>query len=53
MGHSIAMGCLALAFTTASIQWVIFSRKNKKLDQEASEALARGEKISKTFRYMV
>lgn len=53
MGHGIAMGCLALAFTTASFQWYYFSQQNKKLDRKAEEARAAGQEAPHAFRYMV
>lgn len=46
------MGCLALAFSTASFQWWWLNNKNRKLDKEAKEAEARGE-VPDTFRFLL
>lgn len=53
MGHGIAMGCLALAFTTATFQWWWFHRKNQELDRQAEAARLAGEETPSSFRFMV
>ncbi|KIY63814.1 MFS general substrate transporter [Cylindrobasidium torrendii FP15055 ss-10] len=53
MGHAIALGCLGLAFTTATILTFWLREKNKKLDREAEEIEKRGEVADRSFRFML